>query len=396
MDKFDDLFFEVRPLQFVAAHVLIDLPEAAQEAGYFTLSLDAEAHEIPEQVPFTSSAAGCAGTGRETLMPEIADTDVVHVADLELGPAETAEVDRLARTLCSGVREQVDAPKWVSRAGHAWDELPLPLRRCVRQFRRHSGSQGSLVIHGLPVDEAALPPTPSVPDSVQREATVSAAVLTMVACGLGDPAAYLAEKSGALVQDVVPVRGKENFSGNAGSVLLTFHNENAFHQHEPDYVLLLCLRADHDRVAGLRTACLREVLPLMTEASREALFTPEFITKPPPSFGTDSGPSSPQPVLYGAAEDPDIRMATIATTPLTPKAKAALDEFGQACNTTARTIRLAPGDLAIIDNRVTVHGRTAFHPRYDGADRWLQRTFAIADLRRSRDHRPQDGYVLAR
>jgi L-asparagine oxygenase len=356
--------------------------------------LDAEAHKIPEQVPFTSSAAGCAGTGRETLMPEIADTDVVHVADLELGPADTAEVDRLARTLCSGVQEQVDAPEWVSRARHAWDELPLPLRHCVRQFRRHSGPQGSLVIHRLPVDEAVLPPTPSVPDSVQREATVAAAVLTMVACGLGDPAAYLAEKSGALVQDVVPVHGKENFSGNAGSVLLTFHNENAFHQHEPDYVLLLCLRADHDRVAGLRTACLREVLPLMTEASREALFTPEFITKPPPSFGTDSGTSSPQPVLFGAAEDPDIRMATIATTPLTPGAKAALDEFGQACNTTARTIRLTPGDLAIIDNRVTVHGRTAFRPRYDGADRWLQRTFAIADLRRSRDHRPQDGYVL--
>jgi len=50
----------------------------------------------------------------------------------------------------------------------------------------------------------------------------------------------------------------------------------------------------------------------------------------------------------------------------------------------------------IVDNRVTVHGRTAFRPRYDGADRWLQRTFAVADLRRSRDHRPDDGYILTR
>ncbi|WP_198347609.1 hypothetical protein [Nocardia terrae] len=108
-----------------------------------------------------------------------------------------------------------------------------------------------------------------MPDSVQREATVAAAVPAMVACVLGDPIAYLAEKSGALVQDVVPVRGKETFSGNAGSVLLTFR-------------------------------------------------------------------------------------------------------------------------------RVTVHGRTAFHPRYDGADRWLRRTFAVTDLRRSRDHRPHDGYLLTR
>lgn len=324
-------------------------------------------------------------------MPEIADTEV---ADLELGPADTAESDRLARALCAGGQGLVDAPEWVARARHAWDELPLPLRRRVRRFRRHSGPQGSLVIHGLPVDEAALPATPSVPDSVQREASVAAAVLIMVACGLGDPAAYLAEKSGALVQDVVPVPGQENFSGNAGSALLSFHNENAFHQHEPDYVMLLCLRADHERTAGLRTACLREVLPLLTEAGREALFAPEFITTPPPSFGAGSGNSSPQPVLSGAAEDPDMRMAQIATTPLTARAEAALVEFGRACNTAARTVRLTPGDLAIVDNRVTVHGRTAFRPRYDGADRWVQRTFVIADLRRSRDHRPHDGYTL--
>ncbi|MFD8497437.1 TauD/TfdA family dioxygenase [Amycolatopsis sp. NPDC059657] len=323
-------------------------------------------------------------------MPE---TQVVPLADLVLDPAGTTDVDKLARNLCPG---KVDAPEWLSRARDAWDALPLPLRRGVHRFRRHSGRQGVLVVHGLPVDEAALPATPPAPDSVQRDATVPAAVLTMLACGLGDPAAYLAEKSGALVQDVVPVRGKENFSGNAGSALLTFHNENAFHRHEPDYVLLLCLRADHDRIAGLRTACLREVLPLLTEASREALFAPEFITKPPPSFGAGTGTHEPQPVLSGAADDPDIRMATIATTPLTPRAETALAEFGQACDTTARTTRLAPGDLAIVDNRVTVHGRTAFRPRYDGADRWLQRTFAIADLRRSRDHRPRDGYVLTR
>ena len=42
----------------------------------------------------------------------------------------------------------------------------------------------------------------------------------MVACSLGDPIVYLAEKCGALVQDVVPVAGKEHLSGNAGSVLL--------------------------------------------------------------------------------------------------------------------------------------------------------------------------------
>ncbi|RJO70110.1 L-asparagine oxygenase [Nocardia panacis] len=317
----------------------------------------------------------------------------VDIGALELNPSDSGAVDRLARALCGG---QVDDPQWVARARHAGDELPLPLRRGLRNFRRHSGSRGLLVVRGLPVDEAALPATPSAPDSVQRAATVAAAVLVMAACALGDPLAYLAEKSGALVQDVVPVPGREAFSGNAGSVLLTFHNENAFHEHEPDYVLLLCLRADHDRTAGLRTACLRELLPILAQATREALFAPEFRTAPPPSFGSGDTTGAPSPVLSGAPEDPDIRMATIATTPLTPRAATSLAEFGAACNAVAHTTRLAPGDLAIVDNRVTVHGRTAFHPRYDGADRWLQRTFAVTDLRRSRDHRPQDGYIITR
>lgn len=319
-----------------------------------------------------------------------------QTADLQLDAESSAGIGRLARDLCTGEHARVDAPQWVARARHACDELPLRLRRAVRELRRHSGLRGSLAISGLPVDHDALPATPSSADSVQREASVPAAVLMMVACALGDPVAYLAEKSGALVQDVVPVPGKETFSGNAGSALLTFHNENAFHQHEPDYLLLLCLRADHDATAGLRTACLGEVLPLLSDATRAALSAPEFVLAPPPSFGTGSEARSPRPVLFGDPADPDMRMATIATTPLTARATDALREFGRACDAACRTLVLAPGDLAILDNRVTAHGRTAFKPRYDGADRWVQRTFVIADLRRSRDHRPRDGYVLTR
>ncbi|MCX4553156.1 clavaminate synthase family protein [Streptomyces sp. NBC_01500] len=321
-------------------------------------------------------------------------------ADWALDPADADACERLARTLCTGGHDQVDNPEWVAGARDAWEELPFLLRRGMRRFRRHSGPHGTLVIGGLPVDQAALPATPSVLGSVQRQVSVSAAVLTMVACGLGEPLAYRAEKSGALVQDVVPVPGQETFHGNAGSVPLSFHTENGFHPHPPDYVIFLCLRADHDGIAGMRVAGIRQALPLLTPASRQALFAPEFITTPPPSFSADAATSEPdvkpRPVLSGAAEDPDIRMAQLVTTPLTPRATAALTEFGRACEATARTLRLTPGDLVIIDNRVTVHGRTAFRPRYDGADRWLQRTYVTTDLRRSRDHRPHDGHILTR
>ncbi|WSZ43571.1 clavaminate synthase family protein [Streptomyces sp. NBC_00190] len=330
-------------------------------------------------------------------MPVSLDIEVeVSAPGLVLTGAETAAVERVAARLCGGPEgARVDEPAWVASVRDGWEELPARLRRALRAFRRDPGPGGALLVRGLPVAEPALGGTPLTDGSVQRTATVPASVLMLAACGLGDPAAFRPEKTGALVQDVVPVPGREEFQGNAGSVLLTFHNENAFHPHRPDFVMLLCLRADPDGLAGLRTSCVREVLPLMDEGTREALHRPEFRTAPPPSFGAADGPAEPHAVLAGAYEDPDLRVDMAATQPLTERAAAALVELQLLFERTARTARLEPGDLAVVDNRITVHGRTAFSPRFDGTDRWLQRTFVLADLRRSRAHRAGDGYVLA-
>ncbi|GAA4024658.1 clavaminate synthase family protein [Allokutzneria multivorans] len=310
----------------------------------------------------------------------LSETDAAAVTEIALGLLDVAD----------GV---IDDPKWVVAAREAWDELPVSVRRSVRRFRRDSGPQGTLLLRGLPVGLDTLGATPMVAGSVQRKATVGAAVLAMIASGLGDPAAFLPEKTGALVQDVVPVPGKETFQGNAGSVLLSFHNENAFHEHRPDYVMLLCLRSDHEGIAGLRTACVRQVLDLLSPRSRDALSRPEFITAAPPSFGDGNAPVA-HAVLTGAPEDPDLRVDFAATQPQTEAGSAALVELGELFEQTATSSALTPGDLAIVDNHVTVHGRTAFTPRYDGQDRWLQRTFSLTGLRRSRASRPGDGYVL--
>ncbi|MFH7599310.1 TauD/TfdA family dioxygenase [Streptomyces racemochromogenes] len=311
-----------------------------------------------------------------------------------VGPQDADRIGEIARALAPVADGRIDTPEWVDAARTAWCDLPVGLRRALRSFRRDSGPSGALLVRGLPVGEETLPETPTVRGSVQRTADVAAAVLLTVASGLGDPAAFRPEKTGALVQDVVPVPGQEDFQGNAGSVLLSFHTENAFHPHRPDFVMLLCLRADHEGVAGLRTACVRQVLPLLSDTSRTALQKEEFVTDAPPSFGSVPGAAAPHAVLTGAADDPDVRVDFAATRATTRRAQSALDELNRLFDLTAQTIRLTPGDLAIVDNRVTVHGRTSFRPRYDGQDRWLQRSFVLTDLRRSRGLRAQDGYVL--
>ncbi|WP_020657373.1 TauD/TfdA family dioxygenase [Amycolatopsis benzoatilytica] len=316
------------------------------------------------------------------------------LATATLDLAEHREFERLARTLLPLYGGKVDSPAWVAATRQAWEDSPIGLRRSLREFRRHSGEGGALLVRNLPVDVENLPDTPVEDGSVLREATVSAAVLMLIAHGLGDPAAFRPEKTGALVQNVVPVPGKEKFQGNAGSVRLTFHTENAFHAHRPDFVMLLCVRPDHERIAELRTVCSRQVLPKLSESALATLRSPQFVTEAPPSFGEGAGRAEPHPVLPGNLDDPDLRIDEAATRPVTGEAAEAMAELSGLFEASFSRIRLRAGDLAIVDNRVTVHGRSAFTPRYDGRDRWLQRTHVLADFRRSRDFRTNDGYVL--
>lgn len=322
-------------------------------------------------------------------------TTTVHdVPNCELDATETAAVLAVSESLCAERNASPDDPRWVAGARRSWEDLPLTLRESVRAFRRDSGTGGTLLVRGLPVEPAAVPATPLRSGSVQRTPSVPAAVLLMLSCGLGDPMAFRAEKGGALVQDVVPIPGRHADQSNEGSDLLTFHSENAFHPFRPDHVLLLCLRADHERKAGLRTACVRRMLPLLSDAGRAALSSVEFETSCPPSFGQPAGTQLRHAVLAGDPDDPDLCVDFAATTPVTARAEDALRELAKLCEQEALTVRLTEGDLAIVDNRIAVHGRTSFTPRFDGRDRWLQRTFVATDLRRSRAHRPDDGYVL--
>jgi alpha-ketoglutarate-dependent taurine dioxygenase len=62
------------------------------------------------------------------------------------------------------------------------------------------------------------------------------------------------------------------------------------------------------------------------------------------------------------------------------EADAALQALAAAVAANHVSVVLTPGDLLVIDNTMAVHGRSPFTPRFDGTDRWLQRTFVVADL----------------
>lgn len=325
-------------------------------------------------------------------------TDIFPLHDtglvIRLTRDERVEVGTIARYLADRAPRLLDSPRWLAEAHELSGDLPSRLRKTLRRFTSDPGPDGVLLVRNLPVEEDELPDTPNAPGSVQRETTVPASTEVLAALQLGELISFREEKSGALVQDVVPVPGMERFQGNAGSVPLTMHIENAFHPYRPDYVGLHCLRNDHDNVAGLRVTSIRNALPHLSGRVRQVLAQPRFITDPPASFGDLAKAPTPHPILSGSTDDPDIKIDFHSTYPLDDEARHAVALLDQVLTALRRTIILNPGDLAFVDNRIALHGRTEFTPRYDGHDRWLQRVFVNLDFRRSRELRPNGGSVL--
>lgn len=310
-----------------------------------------------------------------------------------LTDAERVRVEAVARKLAGTPPRAIDEPQWIADCRAASADLPTRVRQRLQKFRHDPGQSGALLVRNLP--GAAERPTPVEPGSVERLATVGAAVIAMLSMHLGEMIAYRNEKSGALVQNVVPVPGMEEQQSNAGSTRLAMHVENAFHPHRPDYVGLFCVRADHDRVAGLLLSCIRKAVGTLPAGIRSVLAEPRFTTQAPPSFGADGDSAPLHAVLTGEPADPDVQVDFHATFGNDDEAKNALEVLHDAITAVAETLLLQPGDLALVDNRMTLHGRTLFTPRYDGNDRWLHRTFVHLDHRRSRALRTQTGHVLA-
>ncbi|AGS71585.1 TauD/TfdA family dioxygenase [Streptomyces collinus] len=327
----------------------------------------------------------------EILAPAAESTVTAH----ELTAAEQTGLIALAGRLTGPRHPLIDSPDWLAAAREATSLLPRRLLGTLRAFRHDPGPDGVLLLRGVPVTAGEpLRPTPGVPNSVEHVPTAAAAAIVSVMLQLGEVVAFRNEKSGALVQNVVPVPGKEDSQSNAGSVLLELHVENAFHDNRPDYVGLLCMREDPTGDAKLCTSSIRRALPLLTGPTRRVLGEPRFLTEPPPSFGALGGVRSAHPVLLGDLDDPNVLVDFAATHPLDEQAEEAMAELREAFVATMAAHRLRVGDLAVVDNRVAVHGRTSFTPRYDGEDRWLERVYAHLDNRRSRVDRLHGGAVL--
>jgi hypothetical protein len=91
--------------------------------------------------------------------------------------------------------------------------------------------------------------------------------------------------------------------------------------------------------------------------------------------------TAPAPVLGRAADGTrTLNYDGELTVGLDTEARAALTALADAIASTYTSVVLEAGDLLVIDNHRAVHGRSEFRARFDGTDRWLQRTFVVDEL----------------
>jgi alpha-ketoglutarate-dependent taurine dioxygenase len=285
----------------------------------------------------------------------------------------------------------IGSAAFIAAAGHAARLMPSAVHDALVDFADAAPQSGAVVLRGLPVGE--LPLTPPSPTSATQKDLTSEFVLLTVARRLGQPVGYLPEHGGDLVQNLVPTQAHADRQVSTSSkVDLMFHTEAAFHPHRPRYLLLLCLRGDERAVTTLSS--IFEVLPLLPWKVVDTLFQPRFRTAVDESYlhGRPNVLGAPMPVLSGERHRPSMVFDADLMVGTDTEADDALRALAQVVQAHHTGLALQAGDLLVVDNNVAVHGRSSYEPRWDGYDRWLQRSMAVTDLAPSAGER--DGRVI--
>ena len=254
--------------------------------------------------------------------------------------------------------------------------LPHDLYRRIIEFRRRAPDGDVLLLHGLLPSHVMLPATvtsSSAPPSgqAQRAALLLVGVMVM----FGEPFNYTSLWSGRLVQNIIPVPGKEFMqTSQSSSGLLAWHVEDGFREDRCDYAGLLCLRGDPAAASQYAQAKDLQLSPDVAATLRE----PRFHVRPDPAHILPDNVSKRRlAVLTGPRSAPEIVYDTHHISPIDDSDTAAADalrELHASLDKVRMSHVMTTGDLLIFDNKRVVHARTPFTARFDGTDRWLMRT----------------------
>ncbi|MCR6741678.1 TauD/TfdA family dioxygenase [Aeromonas dhakensis] len=204
-------------------------------------------------------------------------------------------------------------------------------------------------------------------------------VLLLIASLLGNPFAH--EQEAELVCSVKP---KKEAIGTSQTAFFTWnkfdlHTELPYHTMPPDYLILYCV----ENVPGgiTLTSSALNALEHLDKKDRSLLQEEAFKIAIPPHFRHSNSHSTERPIIYKNGSVLErIRVRFDGIECCTNRHEKALMQLKTQLEKGRVEHHLNPGDMLIINNRLSVHGRTAFNPRFDNKDRELKRVYVIEDL----------------
>ncbi len=283
-------------------------------------------------------------------------------------------------------------------------ELPLRLRKLFNDFRNQRTRNGYLLLEGFPINDHAIGATPSHWDnSWINPATLREEFFQcLISTAMGDIFGWLTQENGRYLRHIVPIEKDRNEQlGGSSDVTLLWHIEEAFHPMRADMMTIMCYR--NNEKASTNVCSLFDIdIP---EHYWTILSQPRFTILPDKSHLPENNISqmwkldedhfkkirmfieNPEPVavLQGSRGNERLLIDEAFMIPLPGDNKAleALNWLHEHMTDQKQAIIMKPGDILLLDNRITVHGRSSYKPHYGPKARWIRRVNITTDLTKS-------------
>ncbi|WP_157181601.1 TauD/TfdA family dioxygenase [Actinopolymorpha alba] len=192
---------------------------------------------------------------------------------------------------------------------------------------------------------------------------------------------YEEQNAGALVQDIIPIPGKENSNSNAGRVHLGWHTDDAVFSPEYRAEGIALLGLVNEAESHTLYTTLDGVLDILDEDAWRILSEPRFRFATPESFHVFGGKqiyTERRPLISQSTGWYDVTCAEYSTMTdrWDEEAQQALETFRHTLSRSPHvSLAIAPGDCLIISNRRGLHSRDAVTGR-----RHLKRAYVRSDL----------------
>jgi len=196
-----------------------------------------------------------------------------------------------------------------------------------------------------------------------------------IAAELGEIFGYR-EQNGYVIYDIFPIKGMEHsLTGANSKSSLSFHSDGSTHPIlTSDFLILYCPKPDP--AACNHIALLPDLLAQMPGELFQMLSQPHFAHQVDVELAVENKDSFIiQPIIMKEGSELIIKYDGDLVTGMDKASENAIRQLNTLIQKTALEVHNQANTILVLNNKKSVHARSAFQPRFDGTDRWLQSAF---------------------